>query len=536
MLYNNQELQKYIRAFILFEIGMHGVDPRETLEGTTLRRVDKDSEGYKYMVYNNCHRQIQDGPPFVERLISSISSPNNNLVDYHQGIVIRDMHEKQELGDLESALSALYTGNDDATSFGKIVDILGGNFDVLGFIFFLKDAEQYMPIRSQSFDERFKLLGVRSQLAGRCNWHTYQQYNDWIKELKDILASYLNADVTLLDAHSFLWMLPSLKEYLDSDLMAVTHKEFGKGLVIGSSEDLLYVRFGRDRKSFGKKTAFKEGYLTKIEIDKVENELNRKEEAEEPVLSDKAKDVVTVLLQLIVNRQKVVTYGDLSRLTKSKPTAFREMGQLLDVINRKCEFLGLPHISAMVINKETSLPGPGFRELCIRSFGYDNNLSIEEIFEKELEKISQCREWKKLADSIGIDMPSEQDVPLPEELLSSDVSITEGAKIKITVNAYERDPRAVKICKDHYMQIDGKLICQICGFDFGEVYGLEFANKIHIHHIKPLFEIGETYEVDPIKDLIPVCPNCHMALHANGGIGVKQLKKKLLKRKNDIGI
>ncbi len=25
--------------------------------------------------------------------------------------------------------------------------------------------------------------------------------------------------------------------------------------------------------------------------------------------------------------------------------------------------------------------------------------------------------------------------------------------------------------------------------------------------------MGETYEVDPINDLIPVCPNCHTMIH-----------------------
>ena len=64
-----------------------------------------------------------------------------------------------------------------------------------------------------------------------------------------------------------------------------------------------------------------------------------------------------------------------------------------------------------------------------------------------------------------------------------------------------------------------------------ESEGYKYANKIHIHHIKPLFEIGETYEVDPVKDLIPVCPNCHMVLHTNGGISVEELRKHLAKKK-----
>ena len=56
--------------------------------------------------------------------------------------------------------------------------------------------------------------------------------------------------------------------------------------------------------------------------------------------------------------------------------------------------------------------------------------------------------------------------------------------------------------------------CQICGFDFGKAYGPAFAGKIEVHHIVPLSEIREDYAVDPIHDLIPVCSNCHTALHS----------------------
>ena len=55
--------------------------------------------------------------------------------------------------------------------------------------------------------------------------------------------------------------------------------------------------------------------------------------------------------------------------------------------------------------------------------------------------------------------------------------------------------------------------CAICGFDAKEVYGNEFEGKIHVHHITPIHEVGIEYKVNPLTDLIPVCPNCHMILH-----------------------
>ncbi|XAG47677.1 HNH endonuclease [Shewanella algae] len=36
---------------------------------------------------------------------------------------------------------------------------------------------------------------------------------------------------------------------------------------------------------------------------------------------------------------------------------------------------------------------------------------------------------------------------------------------------------------------------------------------MHVHHIVELAHINQEYEVNPIEDLIPVCPNCHAMLH-----------------------
>ena len=69
------------------------------------------------------------------------------------------------------------------------------------------------------------------------------------------------------------------------------------------------------------------------------------------------------------------------------------------------------------------------------------------------------------------------------------------------------------------------------GMDFGKVYGPAFADKIEVHHLVPISEIGKEYVVDPVKDLVPVCPNCHMALHSKkGGVYTIEELKALLKK------
>ena len=64
------------------------------------------------------------------------------------------------------------------------------------------------------------------------------------------------------------------------------------------------------------------------------------------------------------------------------------------------------------------------------------------------------------------------------------------------------------------------------GFDFGEVYGELGEGFIHVHHLLDLSTIGEEYEVDPIKDLHPVCPNCHAMLHREvPAMSIKKLRR-----------
>jgi 5-methylcytosine-specific restriction protein A len=101
----------------------------------------------------------------------------------------------------------------------------------------------------------------------------------------------------------------------------------------------------------------------------------------------------------------------------------------------------------------------------------------------------------------------ENNFALPEEI-SDDVTFYEGSKQRITVNAYERNSKARKASIAHY-----GTRCRVCKLDFGEKYGEVGQGFIHVHHLKPLSDIGEKYEIDPKQDLIPVCPNCHAIIH-----------------------
>lgn len=98
-------------------------------------------------------------------------------------------------------------------------------------------------------------------------------------------------------------------------------------------------------------------------------------------------------------------------------------------------------------------------------------------------------------------------VMLPEEVSNPEL-FTEGATRKISVNYYERSPEARIKCIEHY-----GWNCIICGFNFENKYGTLGKNFIHVHHIIPLSSINEAYKLNPIRDLRPICPNCHAMIH-----------------------
>lgn len=103
----------------------------------------------------------------------------------------------------------------------------------------------------------------------------------------------------------------------------------------------------------------------------------------------------------------------------------------------------------------------------------------------------------------------------PEEVSRN---LKEGCKKTITVNSYERNPKARSECIKHY-----GVGCTVCGFNFEDFYGERGKDFIHVHHLVPVSDVGDEYEVNPISDLRPVCPNCHAMLHRKGNISIEDL-------------
>ena len=131
----------------------------------------------------------------------------------------------------------------------------------------------------------------------------------------------------------------------------------------------------------------------------------------------------------------------------------------------------------------------------------DTDLALDENLEGHILK------WATLFFSLMMSM-----LPIVEQnedLIESNAEgLLEGAQKKIIVNRYERSKANRQMCIAVYGPF-----CIICGFDFGKQYGPEGEGYIEVHHVTPVSKIGKDYKLNPVKDLIPVCANCHAMIH-----------------------
>lgn len=101
---------------------------------------------------------------------------------------------------------------------------------------------------------------------------------------------------------------------------------------------------------------------------------------------------------------------------------------------------------------------------------------------------------------------------------------TEGTPNQVRLTKYERNPFARKKCIQHF-----GLSCQVCEINFEKTYGEIGKDFIHVHHISQISNVGKAYQVDPLKDLIPVCPNCHSMIHKRKiPYSIKEIKEMYL--------
>lgn len=219
------------------------------------------------------------------------------------------------------------------------------------------------------------------------------------------------------------------------------------------------------------------------------------------------KNLVQDLLECISKGQYDITYGKLTEKYGVDPHG-KHVANALGNMSKLCYELGLPLISVMVVRQDTTFPSWGFKGLC-DELSIHQDKTENELIQYERRNVKECTEWWKLAEHLGLSVKGiEKPVLDPAETIVQTEGI-EGKMIQVNSTVYERDRKLREACIRKY-----GTRCAICGFDAGQIYGSEFDGWIHVHHVIALSEIGSEHTTIVETDLIPVCPNCHMVLHA----------------------
>jgi hypothetical protein len=200
--------------------------------------LPKKWEGYKEDVYTEGRRRlawsiwkdtdVNSGSRILKRVINAIeiaAAPGvkpNNLVDWDNRYgparrvhrkLLAALQNKIDANEFARVFYGLYRNNlSESDAFETLKNLAGGRYDLLAYLFFLKDWDRFMPIAPTTFDKAFELLGINLITSRRCSWENYTEFNAAILAVQTALKDIGGVnEARLIDAHSFCWILVRLK-------------------------------------------------------------------------------------------------------------------------------------------------------------------------------------------------------------------------------------------------------------------------------------------------------------------------------------
>lgn len=450
----------------------------------------QEQEGYKYSVYEEAREKLGNKRWKIEdvgtgeihkAVLSAIQARvnhnqvmvDNNLIDWRKKDGFKKLPATHTL---ELTLFNLYKSKvQDSESFEKLID-LGLSYQFIAYLFFIKEINRYLPISQERFDGIFEKLGIPEfKTSSNASWENYSTYLDLIKQVQRFLQTK-DRQTTLLDAHSFLWILGHMDE--------------------GEIEPTKHPSKSASEKSIGSNRA------TPKYIPSSATELNADEWIKvlhDPDLTRKAE---LDLFQALYSFEDHKAPASQIALIMGKQTH----GELNLALWRYAERIATKYEVQFTHRSEEK---DKYWDFFFRGW-YEAKKFIWQMRPELVEALER-------SGQTGSEKYPEE---LPEESIEG---LSEGMKKTVVVNQYERNTKARNLC----VKFHGA-VCAACGFDFEKTYGEIGKGFIHVHHLIPVAQIGKSYQVDPVKDLIPVCPNCHAMIHrSEKTLTIEELKLNL---------
>ena len=419
-------------------------------------------EYYKYEILGNARSLLNLeswdpsmlGQGHIFNCVQAAVNACRNLVDYRN----KDISEAYRIDPAraESILYDLYKTEQDELSFKAFIAFFHSGTDLVTYLFFLKDPEKYVPFRSWNFEYRLSWIGVASDCFDQLTWDAFQEFIAILTIIRKRIEPRFHEPVTLLDAHSFVWMMWKIKDAL-------------------SREPAVFLDY-----SFGKYVITKEQWRE-------------------------------VFRNLII-REKDYAYLSKFYSAPNHATTLKRLGQLEgkspSAYISRATSIGKRVLSALqmetIIRNGTSKK---YYPVCFLG-RYDKDHNYEWMLRPELMEVLQERcslHLNTAIETFDILERKEAEILSDEELRkrAETASLNERTEYVTTSKRIRRDP-AISL----YAKRRANGVCQLCK-QKGPFQGSDGRPYLETHHVRWLSRGG----LDSLDNIVALCPNCHRKMH-----------------------
>ena len=236
-LINQERLQQAMKWFLYYNINQKQDSNISFSDGWIYAE-----EGYKEELFVNAHTAL-DYDSWDQEMIGSgiildcvIDAFNakdnrgfNNIVDYHN-VTKFNNKAKEDIHSAEDILYRLYKEATPTKAFDDACLFWGKWYPELSYLLFVCDKDVFVPVKTTHHIMRFMRLGIDTDCLNYCSWNNYQTFIRIHEEVRQQLENFYGMPVSLLDAHSFIWMM-----YLADD--SFTYKELPEIEAISGDQD-----------------------------------------------------------------------------------------------------------------------------------------------------------------------------------------------------------------------------------------------------------------------------------------------------------
>lgn len=194
-------------------------DTKETLVDFKTNSFIDEHENYKYEVLKEAknelltknwkENEIGNGKilkalknSIQTNVIYNYETHQNNLIDWRK----KDNFSKLKANPKNEKLFFEFFKSKikDEKAFDQFSE-LGFSYQLIAYLFFIKNSQKYLPISQTRFDLIFSSLNIDLKTSHNSSWENYQEFVGIIKQFQNYLKTKFNG-IELLDAHSFLWI------------------------------------------------------------------------------------------------------------------------------------------------------------------------------------------------------------------------------------------------------------------------------------------------------------------------------------------